>query len=485
MTSRASRRIVWKESSGPDGLVPFGEGGGRFGEGVSPDTDLPWVARERVIQLLHVGAEIEHALMAQYLYAALSLGGEQVPPEHRPIVEQWRKTITEIVREEMAHLVTVENLLQLIGGPLTFEREDFPVTSPFYPFPFTLEQLTRKSLAKYILAEAPREDSLSKELRDELAAVRVDAKLHQKETIAGSQHVNRVGELYATIRDWFIERANTEHASTDPSIDAADIQGASVSFQAQADEWAVGFPELLVLVAGDRKSALDALLKIAKQGEGVVESPEEKSQRTLRQLDRGARDADIESSHFGRFLNIYRNFPQEGQWSPSRPVATNPTTLGKSKLEETSTITNNAALPWAQLANVRYRMVLSYLSHALLTESPLAVGERSARGLLISWAFGEMYNLRSISDVLTSLPMLVGGAMSYVAGLPLEMPSTLALPPREPDRWRVHRDNLRTSQILIADARKVTQDERRLHYLTGLGQADAAALTTIRSVIGI
>jgi hypothetical protein len=30
-------------------------------------------ARERAVYLLHIGAEVEHALMAQYLYAALSL----------------------------------------------------------------------------------------------------------------------------------------------------------------------------------------------------------------------------------------------------------------------------------------------------------------------------------------------------------------------------------------------------------------------------
>lgn len=37
--------------------------------------DVPFPARERAIYLLHIGAQVERALMAQYFYAACSLGG--------------------------------------------------------------------------------------------------------------------------------------------------------------------------------------------------------------------------------------------------------------------------------------------------------------------------------------------------------------------------------------------------------------------------
>lgn len=36
--------------------------------------------RETAIYLLHIAAEVEHALMAQYLYAAYSLGGDHLSP---------------------------------------------------------------------------------------------------------------------------------------------------------------------------------------------------------------------------------------------------------------------------------------------------------------------------------------------------------------------------------------------------------------------
>ncbi len=38
------------------------------------------------------------------------------------------------------------------GGPISFERENYPWDSPYYPFKFCLEPLTRTSLAKYVFA---------------------------------------------------------------------------------------------------------------------------------------------------------------------------------------------------------------------------------------------------------------------------------------------------------------------------------------------
>jgi len=55
----------------------------------------------------------------------------------------WQHAILDIAREEMGHLITVQNLLRVIGGPLTFEREDYPFRSELYPYPFQLEPLSR------------------------------------------------------------------------------------------------------------------------------------------------------------------------------------------------------------------------------------------------------------------------------------------------------------------------------------------------------
>ena len=76
--------------------------------------------------LLYIDAEIEHGLMVQYLYAAYSLGGPQVPEAHRAKIRGWQEVILGIAKEEMGHLISVQNILMLLGGPLDFGRDDFP-----------------------------------------------------------------------------------------------------------------------------------------------------------------------------------------------------------------------------------------------------------------------------------------------------------------------------------------------------------------------
>src|SRR5688572_5313066 len=65
-------------------------------QAISPEFN----GHQYAIFLLHVDAGIEHALMVQYLFAAYSLGGPQVPPEHRETVERWQESILGIAKEE-------------------------------------------------------------------------------------------------------------------------------------------------------------------------------------------------------------------------------------------------------------------------------------------------------------------------------------------------------------------------------------------------
>src|SRR5258707_15040022 len=67
--------------------------------------------------LLSIDAEIEHSLMVQYLYGAYSLGGPQVPPKHRDMVRGWQDIVLGVAKEEMGHLISIQNVLRLIGEP--------------------------------------------------------------------------------------------------------------------------------------------------------------------------------------------------------------------------------------------------------------------------------------------------------------------------------------------------------------------------------
>jgi hypothetical protein len=79
------------------------------------------VPRDEAGFLLNAAAEIEHALMVQYLFAAYSV---RIIPGDASAVElgALQNQLLQVAREEMGHLMTVENLLLLIGAPLNFYR---------------------------------------------------------------------------------------------------------------------------------------------------------------------------------------------------------------------------------------------------------------------------------------------------------------------------------------------------------------------------
>jgi hypothetical protein len=122
-----------------------------------PRTPPPELSgRDYAILLLRLAAEVEHGLMVQYLFAAYSLGGPQVPATQRANVRAWQETSLGIAKEEMAHLITVENLLTSISAPLNFNRDEFPHDTRLYPFGFRLRPVTLGSLARTSARRARR-----------------------------------------------------------------------------------------------------------------------------------------------------------------------------------------------------------------------------------------------------------------------------------------------------------------------------------------
>src|ERR1700681_1291506 len=172
--------------------------------------------RDHLIMMLTSGAEIEHALMVQYLYAAYSLNGDQKSEELRVKVEGWRASILSVAREEMGHFLTVQNTLVLLGAPINIGREMMPWDHQYYPFPFSLEPLSKESLQRFIYAEMPKLAGIGnhrtgKKLEQDLPSMTLDEQRSvieeitagltasglSKESVMGDMH--RVGELYAQI----------------------------------------------------------------------------------------------------------------------------------------------------------------------------------------------------------------------------------------------------------------------------------------------
>src|SRR5208282_3415612 len=148
-------------------------------------------------------------------------------------------------------------------------------------------------------------------------------------------------------------------------------------------------------------------------------------------------------SHFARFLRIFRDFPKnDNAWSPSRKVPINPIVIARVSGDQNSMawpgtpITHPQSKNWAELFNVRYRALLISLLHTFEYPSNLSeISQFTPRGFLLHMTFGEMYNLRALSQILMSMPLAADGT-ELRAGPPFQMPYTLKLPVDPGDRWR-------------------------------------------------
>src|SRR5260370_28005143 len=256
-----------------------------------PPEEFTW--RDYCVFLLRIAAEIEHALMVQYLFAAYSIDGSKLPSRERHRVAAWRDIILGVAREEMGHLITVQNLLILLGSPVSLDREDYPWDSEFYPFTFHLRALSLESLATYICAESP-----PRWIGQVASAIRKRANAVNKGP------ANRVGELYALIGK----------VMNDPDrIRDADLQATTAPFQASWDEWGRGYrqfaqstangsrpnfvqAQMIIRRCSSRDEAVSALAEIGEQGEGLQAAAS----------GTGEPGGSPEVAHFRRFLEIYR-----------------------------------------------------------------------------------------------------------------------------------------------------------------------------------
>lgn len=437
-----------------------------------------FTGKDYVSMLVSIDAEIEHGLMLQYLYGAYSLGGPQVPEKYQERVRNWQNIILGIAKEEMGHFISVQNVLKIMGAPLNFGRESYPWDTEFYPFPFTLERLTLRSLAKYVYAEASTEWLESDDPTAKEVVKLVNAEVHDP---------HNVGAMFKIIISLV----------KDPSIIPDEVfQASTYPYQAKFDEWGRGYaggargatyvdklkgtPDVLVVPLASRDDTVNALKEIAEQGEG--DDPK----------------AD-DPSHFERFLYVYEDMKKvlseaDGKWHPSRNVASNPyidddlvepdldPAEGATSGEINTPITNDETKLWANLFNIRYRMLLNFLNHSFLLEGGLNnTGARTPRGMIINSTFGEMYNLRSIAVALVDMPVSDIVGETIMAGPPFTIPYTMELPFGEHNRWRLHQDLIESSRQIIDEllSRRKTTHRK---YLKALKELDNTLLKDIASL---
>jgi hypothetical protein len=453
-----------------------------------PDLSAHPTPRAKAAILLETAAEVEHALMVQYLYAGYSLksdtevadaGQKKVLSEKDRKGKSWPLTLRAIAREEMGHFMTVQNLLMFLAMPPNFEREDRPPRDDLYPFPLKLQPLTQKSLAKYVVAEAPGDAEGIEEINT-LA------------TEKAGRAINGVGILYALLGLVFARPDQIDPGATgDPNWDdvvrvirdCANQQDPEPEHwhlpedafhpetqdrQAHPDDWSVGEPnhpggQVQVDRVTDRQTALQAIRFIGEQGEGPT-------------------TGDLES-HFARFLRIFSGddqlqhppFPAvDGSWVPSRDIPTNPKT--SEPPEPDDDITHPGTRDWAKLADARYALILGLLSHYLFASGQL-------RQLFTGWIFAEMRcRLGYIARLLTEMPATADASSERKAAAPFTLPPQLTLPDDEAGRWSVHRDRTAEAIAIVERLRTAEPAGPRAEFLTDLLQSDQARLQLITAM---
>ena len=379
-----------------------------------PDFPEEMPVVERLEQLLMAASAIEHALLVQYLYTGYSAR-----------LGNGSNVLLEVAIEEMSHLMTVQNLLMSIGAPPYLEREN---VQELFPFPLQFEGLSKTSLAKFVIAESPENPDLTPDEKVLFDKIRSEAEL------GAGQEVSMVGTLYALLGVFFgTESTLQERADQgDPwasIVDvfasvAADHYGgrdkihlaedfAFIDDPKQGDkdtEWDRSVEkevdEFRIFRISDRDTALDALRDIAIQGEGP-----------------GApAGGDDEVPHFRRFFEQYRDFFGGTGTAPDvYPVPLGSKITVGSMASGADGISDPATIPWADLATIRYWILLGSLEQALI--SP-----KEDRQSLVAWTFTEMYHLKQLAKVLVERPAQPGiPAADRAAGIPFNLPAQLPL----------------------------------------------------------
>jgi Ferritin-like len=400
-----------------------GEKGSRICQLGLPPNNTKKDPRAFAIFLLCAGAEVEHSLLVQYLYAAYSVNERTDEKENNPVLK-WKTVLRLIAREEMAHLVTVQNLLLTLGADLHLNRTPVHRTPSNLPLPYKLQPLSVESLRKYVLFESPTPDQMNP---GEIGAV---DEIHAASP--GASVIFRVGSIYAAIYwlfmksnkpdgDWpfgpGVERCFTHEYGKEFHLEDSDFVSAEEYRDRAADpkEWGIFESSTHVDGAWPRETALSSLRWLMSQGEGPNA---------------------IEESHFHHFLRIYEEFIDLGSSAKSRifHVPENPRVRGAKggggRGQEVGTLIKNPRSKlWGELFNARYQLMLLNILESLSASRSKNAAKREN---LAIWAVAEMDFVKRIGQLLPF--MFLDRSDAKRAGAPFQ---AVALPTGAIERQRL------------------------------------------------
>jgi CDGSH-type Zn-finger protein/truncated hemoglobin YjbI len=381
----------------------------------APEAPFVIEHREALIYMLCEAAELEHAIMCQYLFAAFSLkqsSSEGLSAAQLRAVERWRKAVSHIATQEMLHLALVQNLLSAVGAAPHLERPNLPQPAGHYPpgVILTLLPFGEAALRHFMFLERPEGMDLADAAGLD-AVERAAPAMQEGEIVPRLQDFATVGHLYRSIEEG-IKHLCAKYGERWLFVGPPE---------AQASETHFGWKELVQVV--DARSAQRAIDTILEQGEGP----------------RG----HWRRAHFGSFVDVFDEYQRlrdrDPHFEPARPVL--PAAVRPSERDrETPLIEDPYTARCVDLFNVSYEVLLQtlarYFAHTEETEPQLAT--------LAQVTLGLMFNvIKPLGQLITTLP--VGGSHSdRVAGPSFELfyESDYLLPHRD-SAWALMEERLR------------------------------------------
>lgn len=359
--------------------------------------------REALIYLLCQAAELEHALMCEYLFAGFSLKqgtDEGLTPAQLEAVERWRAQLYGIAAQEMLHLALVNNLLGALGAAPHLSRPNLPQRGRHYPDDVWLVLLPfgEQALRHFLYLERPEGMEA-----DDIAAADAHAAalpvLTPDDIVPRGQDFATVGHLYRAIESGFhrlVERYGEEWTFVGPP--GAQITG-------DLFRW----PELIPVT--DLASACSAVETIIEEGEGA----------------RG----DWREAHFGRFLRVLDEYlrlrADDPTFSPARPVVA-ASVRPPADAEPGAAVEDPVTAAVLDVFDVAYEVLLQLLERFFghSGESPAQLGA------LADAAVGLMVGvLRPLGEYVTTLPLRPGDSSRAGPSFQLLYATGYLLPHRE------------------------------------------------------
>ena len=333
--------------------------------------------REQLIYMLCAAAELEHALMCEYLFAAFSLkrdASEGLTEEQVAAVQRWRSAILAVAKQEMLHLAINCNLVTSLGASPHLSRPNLPQPARHYPAGVRLEMLPfgEQALRHFLFLERP--EGMDIDDAEGIAAEDFALPVVREDEIAPhQQEFQTVGHLYRSIEEGFrhlAQKLGEENLFLGPR-------------DAQAGGELFGWKELAPISTCEE--AVRAIEAIVEQGEGP----------------RG----DWRNAHFGRFLRVLTEYldmmntdPDVVVTRPVLPVLVREPESG----QRVDLITDDVTARVADLGNVAYEVLLQLLYRLLchVDESDQQIKTLADVGVQMMFDVIE-----PLADILTTMPV--------------------------------------------------------------------------------